>query len=100
MLRSEYFQFTLPVVNGQIQQRAAVDALRDVCAFKNASARRAGVKIRWAVDFKYRGPRFGARYMSPKQTAYAVDVYSYPRQTDPASGDARGVSRYLNRVGR
>ena len=87
--RSASFVRTLPTVNGVLDSthQRWLNLLRQEVSQKNADARFA--KVCWVsqdaptqqyrVSLKYRGPRKGDRYMTPKQFAYAVDVYVHRR---------------------
>ena len=91
---SKWYQVTLPVVNGVIQDSQNIlGQLRNDCVCSNqrraeavaiirASSRIAPAieTVRWVVDLKYRGPRLGRRYTTLRDCAYAVDVYKRLRQ--------------------
>lgn len=82
--RSTSYCFTLPVVNGDIQDDGRLDALYDEIATTNADIRldtrcRHQRRYRVVIDLKWRGPRHGQRYDSPRQYAHAVDVYARAR---------------------
>ena len=80
MRTSTNYRFTLPVVNGVIQDpEHTLDRLRAICAFENRGWQ-CQVGRRWVVDLKYRGPRCGQHYNTPRDAAYAVDVYRRLRQ--------------------
>ena len=68
--RSLNYQFTLPVDNGQIQDRALLDTLRQRVATLNTEPTH-----RYVIDLKWRGPRHGDPYNTSREHAYAVDVY-------------------------
>jgi hypothetical protein len=82
--RSHTYRFTLPVIGGVIwDTHGRLDTLRAVVSGDNALLRRTRIVTivpqtvthRYVIDLKYRGPRRGARYNTPKQYATAVDVY-------------------------
>lgn len=78
MRQSNNYQFTLPVVNGKIQDvDGELVQLRLNCQTDNFFDRESlsPSGFRWVVDLKFRGPRFRRPYTSPRDTAYAVDVY-------------------------
>lgn len=80
-MRSTYYQFTLPVVNGEIQDpNGELAQLR--CAVRQSNARRIrGLsRRRHVLDLKYRGPRLGNRYNTPRDAAHSADVYLYWRR--------------------
>ena len=85
MRTSTNYQFTLPVVRGVIQDpQNTLGRLQYACIAENQRRR---VRIigpcwpgRWVVDLKYRGPRCGQHYNTPRDAAYAVDVYQRLRQ--------------------
>lgn len=71
---SENYKFTLAVQEGEI-----LDPLECLSAARTFT-RRANVLIgtgavRLVVDLKFRGPRLGNEYRTPRDAAYAVDVY-------------------------
>lgn len=83
--RSTGYRFTLPVRGGvPVDLGRKLAALRRDVAEHNRDARDLGVlprHQRLTISVKYRGPRFGNRYNSPRATAVACDVYVY-RKTD------------------
>jgi len=77
-MRSEYYRFTLPVVEGEIHDPAqALATLRATVRQWNANRRAIGGEDspRLYLQVKYRGPRMGQRYNTPRDAAYAADVY-------------------------
>lgn len=80
-MRSTYYQFTLPVVNGEIQDsNGELAQLRYAVRQSNARRIRGLSRRRHVLDLKYRGPRLGNRYNTPRAVAYAADVYLYWRR--------------------
>jgi hypothetical protein len=85
MSRSQHYQYTLPVVDGVIQDpQQTLTQLRAQCRADNQQQRRAYGRMRgptrWVIELKYRGPRCGQPYNTPKDAAYAVDVYKRLRR--------------------
>ena len=84
MRTSTNYQFTLPVVRGVIQDpQNTLGRLQYACIAENQRRRvRVGppCPTRWVVDLKYRGPRGGRPYTTPREAAYAVDVYKRLRR--------------------
>ena len=84
MSRSQNYQFTLPVVQGVIQDpQGLLRRLQSACHTENQRARLADGPTRptrWVVDLKYRGPRCGHYYNTPRDAAYAVDIYRRARR--------------------
>jgi len=101
--RTPSYRCTLSVVNGeiapqdaqilaQLRHRVRMDNLNLAARRDNAQRRSWGLVTpsggrSWAfvtpsrVTLKYRGPRRGHLYHSPKATAHAVDVYVHDRRT-------------------
>lgn len=81
--RTENYRFTLPVVHGIIQDDGRLDTLRQRVADDNGKRSRARrtwptptpERRRFVIDLKWRGPRHGSYYNTPRQYACAVDVY-------------------------
>lgn len=91
--RTKAYRCTLDVVDGALVPHDASllyllrlataegNRLRRAEATQRASwTGRLAPVTQYRVQLEYRGPRFGARYHSPKTTAYAADVYVYPWQ--------------------
>jgi len=90
--RTATYRFTLPVVQGYIQDDGRLAKLRYAVAFdngtmygwrmaKNSSPWHAtvdnnkGYQLRYVVDLKWRGPRYGRSHDTLRGNARAVDVY-------------------------
>ena len=78
MRTSQNYLFTLPVVHGVIQDpQQRLPQLRLECRAENALIAK---DTRFVVDLKYRGPRCGQHYNTPRDAADAVDVYLRERR--------------------
>ena len=80
-IRSTSYTGTFPVRGGQLSNMDA----RLLASFRISinhipAVRRNGCTVTRRVNLKYRGPRNGDRYLTPKHLAYAVDVYVHDRR--------------------
>jgi hypothetical protein len=85
MRYSPSYQLTLPVINGGIVDPDGDLARIRLWVRQSNALRVPGSARRQIINLKYRGPRVGNRYNTPRDTAYAVDVYvsartDYPRE--------------------
>lgn len=78
---SKGYRLTLPVINGEIQDtnEDLARLRREVRQF-NARRNRGVTRYRRVIDLKWRGPRMGRPYTTPRDVAYAVDVYDRQRR--------------------
>lgn len=78
MRTSTNYRFTLPVEFGNIIDVA--NQYANLCAYAQQLNDRPFRRGRWVVEKKFRGPRAGNRYMTPRANAHSVDIYLRERK--------------------